>query len=116
MTLEGVVKWFNTKKGYGFITVLTPDSEYLDKNVFIHFSNLNISSNNYKSLYPGEYVSFNIGKNTKGEDICIDVMGIHGGPLLADNAEYRYKVFPRMRREDVEKVDSTKEDSTKEED
>ncbi len=92
----GSVKFFDTKKGWGFITMLTQGHEKSNTEVFVHFSNLNVSDNGYKRLYPGEYVSFSLGKNDRGKDTCIDVSGIQGGPLLADHPEHRYKIFPKV--------------------
>ena len=94
MSLNGNVKWFNSKKGYGFVTVITPESDLVGTDVFAHYTNVNVSDNNYKRLFPGEYVSFNIGKNND-RDVCIDIRGINGGRLLADHLEYRYKYFPK---------------------
>ena len=59
----GNVVWFDQKKGFGFIKVITPGSEYLNKEVFVHFSAIQ-SKNRFKKLYPGENVSLNIIKNT----------------------------------------------------
>ena len=103
MSLNGCVKWFNSKKGYGFVTVITPESELVGTDIFAHFSNVNVSENNYKRLFPGEYVSFSLGKNND-RDVCIDISGISGGRLLADHPEYRYKYFPKNRRTDEEEV------------
>ena len=103
MSLNGCVKWFNSKKGYGFVTVITPESELVGTDIFAHFSNVNVSENNYKRLFPGEYVSFSLGKNND-RDVCIDISGIGGGRLLADHPEYRYKYFPKNRRTDEEEV------------
>lgn len=55
----GVVKWFNSEKGYGFIT---PDDGSDD--VFAHFSN--IQSNGFRSLDEGEKVEFEITRGPKG--------------------------------------------------
>ena len=101
MTLNGCVKWFNSKKGYGFVTVITPESELVGTDIFAHFSNVNVVDNNYKRLFPGEYVSFNLGKNND-RDVCIDIRGINGGRLLADHPEYRYKYFPKSRENNLE--------------
>jgi len=105
MSLVGSVKWFNAKKGYGFVTVLTQEQECSNTDVFVHFSNLNIRNDEYKRLFPGEYVSFNLGKNKDGRDICIDMTGVMGGPLLTENAEHRYRYFPKESRPPQQRVD-----------
>ncbi|MHC4132562.1 MAG: cold-shock protein [Planctomycetota bacterium] len=55
---EGKVKWFNPKKGYGFIS--TTDG----RDIFVHFSN--ISGDGYKSLDQGDTVKFDIVEGEKG--------------------------------------------------
>ena len=40
----GKVLWFDHKKGWGFIRVINPDSEYLDKEVFVHYSTIECNS------------------------------------------------------------------------
>jgi cold shock CspA family protein len=100
MSLIGSVKFFDTKKGWGFITVLTQDLPQSNSEVFVHFSQLNVSEDGFKRLYPGEYVSFSLGKSTsgpkKGQDTCIDVSGVMGGPLLTDHPEHRFKIYPKV--------------------
>jgi len=89
----GRVNWFNRKKGFGFITVVTPDTELTNTDVFFHFSE--ISTENYKILYPGEYVSFTLGVNdSNGENrsICKGITGVYGNDLLTDNVKYSYRV------------------------
>ena len=54
---EGKVKWFNSKKGYGFIA--TSDG----RDIFVHFSN--ISSDGFKILKEGDLVSFDIVEGDK---------------------------------------------------
>ncbi len=54
----GVVKWFNDKKGYGFIARDNGDD------VFVHYSA--IKSNGFRTLVEGERVSFTVQMGAKG--------------------------------------------------
>ena len=56
---QGIVKWFNDQKGYGFIT---PEN---GKDVFVHHSV--IQGEGFKSLAEGQKVEFNIEQGPKGE-------------------------------------------------
>jgi CspA family cold shock protein len=56
---EGVVKWFSSEKGYGFIT---PDGG--GKDLFVHFSA--IGGSGFKSLEEGQRVSFESKEGPKG--------------------------------------------------
>jgi CspA family cold shock protein len=59
MTLgRGFVKWFDTKKGYGFIK--QPDGD----DVFVHYTG--IVGEGFKSLRAGEEVEFEISNGPKG--------------------------------------------------
>ena len=55
----GTVKWFNSEKGYGFIT---PDSG--TKDLFVHFSA--IEGEGYKSLNEGQKVEYTETHGQKG--------------------------------------------------
>jgi CspA family cold shock protein len=55
----GTVKWFNTKKGFGFIT---PDEGGED--LFVHYSE--IKTDGYASLKDGQKVEYEIGEGKKG--------------------------------------------------
>ena len=56
---NGVVKWFNKEKGYGFISCDNGND------VFVHFSQIKNSEKN-KELHEGESVSFDITDGQKG--------------------------------------------------
>lgn len=56
--MTGKVKWFNSEKGYGFITT----DEGVD--VFAHYSQIN--KDGFKSLEEGEAVSFEVVEGAKG--------------------------------------------------
>lgn len=91
MRMNGRVKWFDSKKGYGFVETTGENKNDL----FVHFSNIKTSDENiYKKLFPGEYVSFirNHDENNN-RDECTDVRGVDMGPLMTENTGYRYKVF-----------------------
>jgi CspA family cold shock protein len=55
----GIVKWFNAKKGFGFIT---PDDGSED--LFVHFSEIKMDG--YAVLEEGQKVQFEIGQGKKG--------------------------------------------------
>lgn len=58
MSFQGVVKWFNEKKGFGFIQREEGDD------VFVHFSA--IQGGGFKTLHEGERVTFEIEQGEKG--------------------------------------------------
>ena len=74
--MTGQVKWFDSKKGYGFIT--REDG----KEVFVHFSG--IVSDSFKTLNEGQKVAFELGNGAKGEQ-AINVTVI----------EYSISLLPR---------------------
>ena len=64
---KGTVKWFNSQKGFGFIT-----NDENGTDIFVHFSG--ISSNGFKSLDEGQAVTFdivNIHKGLKAVNVCV---------------------------------------------
>ena len=55
---QGVVKWFNAAKGYGFI------QRQSGEDVFVHFSAIQMDG--YKSLTEGQTVEFEVKQGPKG--------------------------------------------------
>ena len=55
---EGVVKWFNPRKGYGFIA--TEDG----KDIFVHYAS--ITGDGFKTLNEGDAVNFDVVDGEKG--------------------------------------------------
>jgi CspA family cold shock protein len=56
---KGTVKWFDSKKGYGFIEMED------GKDIFVHFNA--IQDAGFKSLDEGQDVEFEIRQSDKGE-------------------------------------------------
>ena len=78
----GTVKWFNSEKGFGFIT---PQSGA--KDVFVHYSA--ISASGYKSLQENQSVEFTVTAGPKGpqaQDVTI----------LQSDLTYRQKAGPKF--------------------
>ena len=55
---DGKVKWFNPRKGYGFIATTE------GKDIFVHYSS--ISGDGYKTLNEGDSVTFDVVEGDKG--------------------------------------------------
>jgi len=56
--MKGVVKWFNDKKGYGFIA----DEE--GNELFVHYQE--IQGDGFKTLQENDNVEFEVGEGEKG--------------------------------------------------
>lgn len=60
---EGTVKWFNDRKGYGFIK-----PEEGEEDIFVHYSSINDPFSHYKTLYKGDRVKFEVVDGNKGPE------------------------------------------------
>lgn len=63
--LKGTVKWFNVRRGYGFIS----DEDNID--YFVHFSE--IQGDGFKRLREGQKVSFEPGEDDKKRSLALSV-------------------------------------------
>ena len=52
--VEGVVKWFDNRKGYGF--VLAPEDQEDTRDVFVHFTKIQMDG--FKKLETGDTISY----------------------------------------------------------
>lgn len=86
---HGIVKWFDRKKGFGFITVLNAgeDTTHLRKDIFVHHTDISTQRAGFKNLFQGEYVSFELTDNVDNDNYefkATNVRGAWGGPLRVD--------------------------------
>jgi len=66
--LKGTVKWFNAKKGYGFIT------QEDGNDIFVHFSGIEMPG--FKSLNENDKVEFEVQQGPKGpQAVNVKVIG-----------------------------------------
>lgn len=65
--VSGVVKWFNPRKGYGFIT--RPD----EPDIFVHYSQ--ITADGFRLLEDGQRVEFTLADGEKGRH-AVDVVAV----------------------------------------
>lgn len=70
MKLNGTVKWFDVRKGFGFIS----DEEGMD--YFVHFSE--IQGDGFKRLRDGQDVVFEAGEDDKGRLVAWTVEVVAG--------------------------------------
>lgn len=69
--MNGTVKWFDVRKGYGFIS----DEDGVD--CFVHFSNINMEG--FKRLKAGQTVSFVQDEDEQGRTVAKEVTIIMEG-------------------------------------
>ena len=83
----GRVKWFNGRKGFGFITTVGTDTV---TDVFVHHSNVMVEKELYKYLVEGEYVSFTLSEASADSDHkyqATNVRGVCGGMLMCETRD-----------------------------
>jgi CspA family cold shock protein len=88
--LTGIVKWFNNKAGYGFVTAL--EGEQKGKDIFVHYSSIGGDNQQYRFLTQGEYIDFSLVKSDteKYEYLAKNVTGVKGGPILCETRRLQF--------------------------
>ena len=64
--LKGTVKWFNTKKGYGFI-----QPEAGEKDIFVHITQL--EKTGIRRLFDGQMVNYDLYSDRDGKPAAKDI-------------------------------------------
>ena len=84
-TTNGRVKWFNTKAGYGFITLVDAVTNE-ERDVFVHHSEIQVAQSQYKYLVQGEYVDCVLASIEKDghSEHATQVSGVKGGKLMCE--------------------------------
>ena len=104
----GRVKWFNNKAGYGFISIT--DGAQAGTDVFVHHSVIGVSSEQYKYLVQGEYISFSLSstQNDTHKFQATNVLGINGGKLMCETRR-EFKMSRTTYNKDKVEVEETSE-------
>ena len=87
----GQVKWFNRRRGYGFIKIIQSreneaesSESFIGKDVFVHQSHIKPQKSSYRSLEQNEYVELGLSVDDKNVTQAVNVTGLLGGSLLCD--------------------------------
>ena len=81
----GRIKWFNSKSGFGFVTVT--DGTHKGRDIFVHHSAIGVLSQQYKYLVEGEYIELFVLPTDSGgphEFQAANVCGVNGGKLMCE--------------------------------
>ena len=97
----GICKWYDDKKGFGFITrlsslALSEDGISTDRShdVFVHVEELRPKLNiGWKCIYTGEYLEFTPSTDEHGRPRATTVTGLNYGTLLCDYGQIKYNRY-----------------------
>ena len=103
--MKGTVKWYNARKGYGFIT---PDDNSED--VFVHATALKNSG--LKKLYTGSEVTYETDQDEKGRRAKSIKVTKEIKPKLDEKIDTKKK---DTKKKDTKKIDTKKKDTKKKE-
>ena len=74
---EGVVKWFDAKKGFGFL--VSPEAE---GDVFVHYTKIQMDG--FKKLETGEKVAFDVIQSPEGKPQADNVVRLNEAETPAE--------------------------------
>ena len=106
--MKGTVKWYNARKGYGFIT---PDDNSDD--VFVHATAL--KSSGLKKLYTGSEVTYETDQDEKGKRAKSIKVTKEIKPKLDEKIDTKKKVTKKKdtKKKDTKKIDTKKKEQEK---
>ena len=106
--MKGTVKWYNARKGYGFIT---PDDNSDD--VFVHATAL--KSSGLKKLYTGSEVTYETDQDEKGTRAKSIKVTKEIKPKLDEKIDTKKKVTKKIdtKKKDTKKIDTKKKEQEK---
>jgi cold shock CspA family protein len=107
--MTGIVKWFNNKSGFGFITVCS-DNAHKGTDIFAHYSAIRDSKTQYKYLLQGEYVEFDLVSTETGPHKfnASEICGVMGGLIMC---ETRKIAFDQSARDHTQRDQPTRDQS-----
>lgn len=100
--VRGQVKWFNSKKGFGFITY--KDENKVEKDIFVHHTCIKHSKGtSFRNLVSGEYCEFLVTDcpEKEGQLQAEEVTGIEGGPLMSEIQAQYHKYNPNKYKNSI---------------
>lgn len=110
-TFIGRIKWFNNKKGFGFLSNCETNED-----VFVHHTGiklgeeaLNSDVNIFKTVIEGEYVSYQKKMDNEQRSVAKNVTGIMGGPLLCENVNKKIFISNRHTEKHSEEGSSVRQ-------
>ena len=74
--VESNVKWFDNRKGYGF--VLAPEGEEDTRDIFVHYTKIQMDG--FKKLETGDTVSYEVFIDDKGRPQADNVVLVSSAP------------------------------------
>jgi CspA family cold shock protein len=82
--VKGTVKWFDSRKGFGFIT-----REDGSGDIFVHFSAIQGEGDDFKIIYEGDIVEFEVTEGDKGPQ-ATNLTVVEKGPRQSFRSDSRY--------------------------